>query len=610
MNRIVLAACSMLRNQAHKEWAPYALLGLLVVALWLPRIHGPIDLRWDGGVYYVLGTSLAEGKGYRLLNEPGEIQANQYPPLLPLIIAAHQIVLGTSDPLIVGRFLRLSAFLAFAAYIFAIYALLRGHLSSAYAFFGTVVCLLNVHTYFLSDLCFPDMLYGLLTVGFLLAFSSEKRWSTQGRVGAFAITAFALRTAGIALLAAWIVEGLVRRQWKTAMIRIAIAVVPVVGWFSYIQYVETSAEYQRPTYAYQRADYMFYNVSYARNVSLNDPFDPDLGYSTLSNRLERYFHNVVRVTRYIGESVSSSRRVWEIEQEAIVKQLGVEAWPQWIVDVPLYALGCLVLVGSGVLATRGHLIIALCALSSISVICLTPWPAQFNRYLVPTVPLLALSLCVAIVWILEQSRQSPPSRWKSVVRVLTYSVVVGITLQQIATIGAVYAKRHLPVQYQTRQGDTVGYRLFFYMDSYRALDSGVDWLMAHARSSDVIAVSMPHWVYLRTGNKVVMPPFESDPIKAEQLLDSVPVTYLILDEGLAIDSKRFMKGIVEGFPDRWKRVYSDDIVTETGERHEQAFEIYERVHPGSVIVQPGTERESMSLVPKVPFNKKERHEVG
>src|SRR5438132_8726577 len=68
------------------------LLSALVVATWLPRMHGPIDLRWDGSVYYVLGTALAEGKGYRLLNEPGEIEAVQYPPLLPAIIAAHQLV--------------------------------------------------------------------------------------------------------------------------------------------------------------------------------------------------------------------------------------------------------------------------------------------------------------------------------------------------------------------------------------------------------------------------------------------------------------------------------------------------------------------------------------
>ena len=67
---------SILSSWILRERTAYALLGLLVVALWLPRTSGPIDLRWDGGVYYVLGTSLAEGKGYRLLNEPGEIQAN------------------------------------------------------------------------------------------------------------------------------------------------------------------------------------------------------------------------------------------------------------------------------------------------------------------------------------------------------------------------------------------------------------------------------------------------------------------------------------------------------------------------------------------------------
>src|SRR5919107_730302 len=71
-----------------------ALLALLTLP-WLPRLAGPIDLRWDGAVYYTLGTSLAEGKGYRLLNETGEIEGVQYPPLLPAVVAVHQLVLGT-----------------------------------------------------------------------------------------------------------------------------------------------------------------------------------------------------------------------------------------------------------------------------------------------------------------------------------------------------------------------------------------------------------------------------------------------------------------------------------------------------------------------------------
>ena len=47
-----------------------SVLILISVALWLPRLQGPLDFRYDGGVYYILGMSLEQGKGYRLLNEP------------------------------------------------------------------------------------------------------------------------------------------------------------------------------------------------------------------------------------------------------------------------------------------------------------------------------------------------------------------------------------------------------------------------------------------------------------------------------------------------------------------------------------------------------------
>jgi hypothetical protein len=77
---------------------PLIIILVAVAALsWLGRLSGPIDLRYDASTYYILGTSLAEGRGYRLLNEPGEIKATQYPPLLPLIVAAHQRLLGTGN---------------------------------------------------------------------------------------------------------------------------------------------------------------------------------------------------------------------------------------------------------------------------------------------------------------------------------------------------------------------------------------------------------------------------------------------------------------------------------------------------------------------------------
>jgi hypothetical protein len=99
------------RHDGRTRWRPdlaaVGVLLLLWVALWAPRLRGPIDLRWDASVYYILGTSLAEGRGYRLLNEPGAIEAVQYPPLLPLIVAAQERVVGTSDYLLVASRLRL-----------------------------------------------------------------------------------------------------------------------------------------------------------------------------------------------------------------------------------------------------------------------------------------------------------------------------------------------------------------------------------------------------------------------------------------------------------------------------------------------------------------------
>jgi hypothetical protein len=585
--------CS-LRCALSKERTAYAILGLLVLALWLPRFQGPIDLRWDGGVYYVLGTSLAEGKGYRLLNEPGEIQANQYPPLLPLIIAAHQLVQGTSDPIVVGRALRLSAFLGFSLYAGGIWVLLRGYLPALMALFGTVVCLLSVHTFFLSDLCFPDMLFGILVTAFLLCATSRipsvpPRWA-----GFIAAMAFAARTAGIAILAAWVCEALVRRQWKAGVTRAAFAAVPIAIWFSYVHFVEHTHEYQEPAYTYQRADYQFYNVSYARNVSLNDPFDPSLGYATMADRVSRTVTNIPSLIRVLGESVSSTKRVWEIERDTVSTWLGLEPGPDWLIDVPLYLLGAMVLAGTILLVRQGEFLVALCAWAAIALVSLTPWPAQFNRYLMPILPVLSLSFGLVLVRLSERARAMPRAFGRAMVLGTICVVVGGVLAQQLATVGAIYGKRFLPVQYLDRHSGRVAYHLFFYMDSYRALDAGADWLLAKAKPDEVIAVSMPHWMYLRTGMKSVMPPFESDPVKAEELLASVPVRYLVLDEGLAIDSKRFMKGVVDRFPDRWKPVYRDDVLTETGVRHEGAFAIYEWVPPvasGSEI-EPSTRPKS------------------
>src|SRR5262249_25609625 len=144
------------------------LLLALSLAMWAPRFRGPIDLRWDGAVYYVLGTSLAQGNGYRLLNEPGEIHAIQYPPLLPMVVCGYQWVLGTDDPAIVGWWLRVGYFLVTTLLSLAVYALARPILPAFYSLVAALLVTLHFFTFWMSDQLVADIPFALLTVLFLL----------------------------------------------------------------------------------------------------------------------------------------------------------------------------------------------------------------------------------------------------------------------------------------------------------------------------------------------------------------------------------------------------------------------------------------------------------
>src|SRR4030095_13943848 len=123
---------SKLAAAVGRFW-PEATVVALVLILWAPRLSGPIDLRWDAGVYYILGSSLASGQGYRILSEPGAPEAVQYPPLLPFAVAAAQGVLhGNHDSLVAGC-LRKSYFLIYIAYALAVFALARRYLDGKFA---------------------------------------------------------------------------------------------------------------------------------------------------------------------------------------------------------------------------------------------------------------------------------------------------------------------------------------------------------------------------------------------------------------------------------------------------------------------------------------------
>lgn len=543
-------------------------LVLLSLALCLPRLSGPIDLRYDAAVYYMSGTSLAEGRGYRLPSEPGSIEAVQYPPLLPAIVAVYQLALGSSDPVVVGSALRVTWLILWTGLSVAIYLLARGFLSPGPALAAALLAHLHVHSLYFSEMLFAELPFTLATVLFFLL---RRKEGMAGQVAAapFAVAAFLLRSAGVALLAAWVAERVVKRRFGQAAMAMAVSLVPFLLWQSYISRVKESPGYRHPRYEYQRAAYQYANVTYAENIALIDPFRPELGRIAPGEIGLRVLRNLRELPVALGDSLSVRREFLESQIRKVDKRVPLLLSPETLAGLALAAVGLLGLGGLAIFLRQGEWGIPLYAAASIALIGSTPWPGQFARYLLPLAPFLSISLLLALSALAAAAWRRGPragrlAAWAAAM------VLVGILAGQALSLWLVFNRYHHQVRYAVRQGEEVRYRLFFYGRSWPAFDAAADWLRERSRPGEVIATSIPHWTFLRTGRQAVMPPFEPDPAEAQRLLDTVPVSYVIVDEFEFLDvSRRYAAPAVRGAAG-WEEVFS----TRDG-----AVQVYRRIAP-------------------------------
>ena len=506
-------------------------------ASWAPRLSGPIDLRWDAGVYYVLGTSLAEGRGYRLLYEPGEIEATQYPPLLPAIIAGHERMLGTRDPIVVGTWLRRSWFLLFEVYVVSCYFLARTFLGPLYAASVALVSAFNPYIVFYSNQCTPELPFAVTSALAILSSRLMPRRSTSALTFLLSTLSYLLRTVGVALLAAWVAERVVDGRMREAAVRLALATLPLVAWQGYVAGVEHRPEYSQPAYEYQRAAYLFHNVSYAANIfSFKDPFAPELGPATPRNIVDRAVRNAERMPFTFVELFARKTIGLDASKSSIPRPL---AWALFLIP------GGLVAAGTAVQLARREWFPILYVGLYFAAVALTPWPNQLTKYLAPLVPLLTIALIEAPL--------AARDRWKRAASALAAAMIVGLLVEEQLLLRNLHDTDFARVA--SPGGGTTP--LFHYSAGFAAWDRAMEWLEEHSERGAIIAAAMPESVYLKTGRRAVMPPFEVEPAEAQRLMDTVPVRYLVVDSfGAGVTMvQKYGAPLPRAFPRDWMPVY-------------------------------------------------------
>ena len=504
----------------------FAALAAVCLVLRLPHLDGPLDLRFDAGVYYTLGVSLAQGNGYRIASEPGEIRGVLFPPLLPALAAAHQLAMGTSDPDTVGHALRWTYFVIFTAYILAVFWMASAYLTDGYAFVAALIVAFHFSTnwhaeYFVAELPFglaATLFFGLIGPSDTSRVPTGKQSSPSTLLtGLLALAAFLLRSAGVTLLAVWAAEPLRRRRFGQTVIRIVLAVSVILGWQGYIAWVKQEPEYATPAYAYQRAPYMLYNIPYAEAFRLISPENPEDGFATVTDLPVRVGLALEDLATRWGESVSIDRDWYAGEIAKLNRILGRGLVPLWLSDVATGSLTLLILGGFVLLAARGAWLIVCYTAVTVFLFTLFPAPWSFDRYLASLAPLSAVALLAFLSWV--PRRLGDSTRRGRIGRIAVAAVLVVVLSQEAYTLRKIFRMLYYPADWVDGRGRQRVYPLYAFDRPWRLHAEALRWLRHEAAPSEIVATSTPHWAYLITGLKAVQPPWEPDPATAEHLLD-------------------------------------------------------------------------------------------
>src|SRR5262249_17073958 len=186
-----------------------------------------------------------------------------------------------------------------------------------------------------------------------------------------------------------------------------------------------------------------------------------------------------------------------------------------------------------------------------------PWPGQFTRYLMPLSPFLTVCAVLPLSTIGASVRMRQHRWTMALARVaLAGAVVIAFAAEGYALIKA-FRNRHKKEAIVIPRSGGPGHQVFYHDGSWQAWEEAAAWIATHAPPDAVITTTAPHFFYLRTGRRAVLPPMEPDPTRARHLLERVPVSYVIVDQLQFLDlSRRYALPAVKSDPIGWRLVYS------------------------------------------------------
>jgi len=460
----------------------------------------------DNARYMILGESLRSLRGFRDLHLPGMPVHTKYPPLYPALLA----ILGWFGGL---QLFKLASLALTASTVWLTYLLARRYVTEGAAVACAWLIALTPVLLEYSHFVLSEAPFTFFTLGAVLLLENET--PRRRRLGLLlAVLAFLTRTAGLALLAAIVLDQVLRKEWRRAVWVFAAAFVPMVGWAMF----QHLAGHGTPTYVSE--------------LVLVDPYLPSAGTVSLSGWIQRLAHNA---WFYVSAGLPDALGVGGGR--------GMETLGAGPLLLGIAATG-LILTGwfreASRRSTPGLLFVALYALM------IGLWPPAWSdrRFLLPLLPV-ALPLGVAALAALAR-RSLRGSRGREAVAVVAALLLYGAP-------GLPGTLRRVP-------------RRVACLQSFRAGKPCVDpalasffraarWASENLPADAIVANRKPEFFYLASHHRGDVYRFSEATDLVLQSLDDMRADYVVVDY-LSLTTDLYLLPAIRDHMDRFTEVYA------------------------------------------------------
>jgi hypothetical protein len=253
-------------SRTQRSWVRFLLLGIVLFGSLLLYSYAvrpdQFGFGHDDGIYATAAKSLATGEGYRIASLPYEPAQTKYPPFYPFLLSLlWRVHPQFPQNLTWMLLLSIAAAVGFLALTYS-YLVTHNYATHRQALIVIGLTAVNWRTIILATSVYSEMVYAALSVAALYLSENHERkkegWLTTGMAtGAMIGLAFLTRSLGVSLLMALGLYSVLKKQWKKALLPVAVGSICVLGWTLWSLLNKTTVD----------AVNVAYYTSYSRDVN-------------------------------------------------------------------------------------------------------------------------------------------------------------------------------------------------------------------------------------------------------------------------------------------------------------------------------------------------------